>query len=489
MTVLQSDDTLIIKAGIYNQYLHITVSGTAGHPITFSSEGYAAGGNPPNDGDVVIDQSGAGGDACDIDGQSYVDLNGVICKANAQGTAHALYAGSKGDYDHLPIIEGHDINIRRVSAYDAYTNIHDNGGHAAVAQISGVETSANGGLSFGYNILLEDCIVYTPYGNGYIAIDSLSATNVTIRRCFAYTADPAIVFYETENSKMENNIAIYQAGGSPYNVSHGMQINASSHDFGQDDQILGNMTIGADSGYTFYDGATISDRTGSGQRIGKNGVIKNNFVINTNNAGILQNSGTGAVISNNTIVLKRTNIPANPPSDFYVGLYLSPWTTDPISTTVANNSIVGNNRQADYGFAMDGSALTPTRQNNNIFNTYQPYGGSANPSAGSGDSATDPAYPVSTYGLGAYLDSSLSGISGKGATILYEYQDGTLTGNHLWPWPMESRIVAELGSSGVIAPLGLSVMDTIWPNGNYSGRYSGGGDTTPPAAPSGLNVS
>ena len=34
-----------------------------------------------------------------------------------------------------------------------------------------------------------------------------------------------------------------------------------------------------------------------------------------------------------------------------------------------------------------------------------------------------------------------------GANILYEYMNGILTNQPLWPWPMEDRIMAETGMS------------------------------------------
>ncbi len=51
-----------------------------------------------------------------------------------------------------------------------------------------------------------------------------------------------------------------------------------------------------------------------------------------------------------------------------------------------------------------------------------------------------------------------------GANILYEYQDGVLTNQPLWPWPMENRIMAEKGISVTWASNG-GIWETL--NGVY----------------------
>jgi hypothetical protein len=65
----------------------------------------------------------------------------------------------------------------------------------------------------------------------------------------------------------------------------------------------------------------------------------------------------------------------------------------------------------------------------------------------------NPNFDTATYGYGAYLmrPSALKGLGENGADIgaevLYQYKDGVLTDVPLWPWPMEDRIMNELGVS------------------------------------------
>lgn len=61
-------------------------------------------------------------------------------------------------------------------------------------------------------------------------------------------------------------------------------------------------------------------------------------------------------------------------------------------------------------------------------------------------STANPNYDTAKYGDGAYLLPPPNA-SGRGAEIIYQYQDGVLTTNALWPWPMESTIYALTGIS------------------------------------------
>jgi hypothetical protein len=46
-----------------------------------------------------------------------------------------------------------------------------------------------------------------------------------------------------------------------------------------------------------------------------------------------------------------------------------------------------------------------------------------------------------------YTGSGKTTMNGEGARLTHRYIDGVLTSGPLWPWPMESRIQAELGFS------------------------------------------
>jgi hypothetical protein len=79
----------------------------------------------------------------------------------------------------------------------------------------------------------------------------------------------------------------------------------------------------------------------------------------------------------------------------------------------------------------------------------------------------------------------------SGAWIRNRYVDGVLTGDALWPWPMEDRIAAALVASGydtkgIDGVGGTSVTDTVFELGG--GTMPNFTDIVPPAAPQGLAV-
>ncbi|MFH0863736.1 MAG: hypothetical protein V1858_01415, partial [Candidatus Gottesmanbacteria bacterium] len=118
---------------------------------------------------------------------------------------------------------------------------------------------------------------------------------------------------------------------------------------------------------------------------------------------------------------------------------------------------------------------------NNIYNHTTPWYGTTQ---SANETTLNPAYNTSTYGKGAYLmvPAALKGKGENGgdigAEVLYRYVDGVLTGDKLWPWPMEERIKNETGISVTWESSG-----GLWKT--LDGVYT---DTTAPASPTGLTV-
>lgn len=117
-----------------------------------------------------------------------------------------------------------------------------------------------------------------------------------------------------------------------------------------------------------------------------------------------------------------------------------------------------------------------------------------NGTVGPTDVAADPRQDEARYGRGAYFfvpdDSPMKGAGRDGADIgaevLYRYEDGVVTDQPLWPWPMEERVQADSERF-----LGTRRSVTWEEFGGYwktlDGVY-GAGINTPPDAPTGLRV-
>jgi len=107
-----------------------------------------------------------------------------------------------------------------------------------------------------------------------------------------------------------------------------------------------------------------------------------------------------------------------------------------------------------------------THKYNSFYNVTPIYLGDA--SQGVGETTINPFYPTATYSKGAYLfvPPALKGKGENGADIgaevLYRYQDGVLTNEPLWPWPMEERICNETGISVTYENAGNGCMGGLW---------------------------
>jgi len=288
-----------------------------------------------------------------------------------------------------------------------------------------------------------------------------------------YTEEEAIgiQFYGVGNSIIENNIVIrtdrtnYRDQGianwincwQPASVSH-------------DNNILGNII------YTGLDVGIISH---SNQHPIENILIKNNALIDSGRNPFLINSGNNTIVDKNTFV--NHNICQN-------GVLLQYKQEEPVVCDAGcgsqcfkdggwslkngvwkNNNIINT---TGYGMEYDSlgcsfpNCLPPSNSYNNLYNNSK--GNYVGLSQGIGEIFINPNYDTITYGKGAYLmiPPALKGQGESGADIgaevLYRYQDGVLTNQPLWPWPMEDRICAETGYS-------------VTYESGYAGCLNGGG--------------
>ena len=284
-------------------------------------------------------------------------------------------------------IRSNNVTLRRVSGYNA-----------AVDDNSSVFTfwTQGGGL-------LEDCIAA---GTGRKAILLYQTQNVTVRRCFArydrwdgrnfcgvtWPNSETVEVYNGDGNILENIIV---TGPSPVWLI-AMQANDDSAAL-RNNQVLGSMTVGAGmaSNGTAYDygprpmpsvcGNNLRDFTWPSQRAG----------IAIWGQGTIQNNTFRDILSAGNAGLGFTND--------------KPYGPGAVGTVFDHATIYGNGA---YAPGVDGGAGAQVKL------------GSIRPT-----------------------NSRIAGTQyqGEGARLVNRYVNGTLTDVPLWPWPMESRGMAEMG--------------------------------------------
>ena len=483
IATLQPGDKLIIESSDnYTEPLVINKSGTAGHYITVQSQGYAAGGDPPADGDVTI-TTGNEASPCSIgdfpNTVSYVELDGVVCRETGavngtNGNRHALSIGGNGN---LGTYNTYNI-VRRVSAYGA----------------SG-SNSFNINLTYVDHSLLEDVAAS---GQGRINLNALSVTNTTFRRVWMNWTGPSTgggdtsglnQIYDASNDTVENCYGTSTTNGASIG---GMGVWAHYGSSGGN-QFLGNISyFPSTQNVEAYGDDAECGQTTTGT------IIKDNVSLNLYHGvgfrEVLGNSSDGTRFTNNTLVGDGAASNDQENKGIFLGNRLG-------CSQAASMAYVYSNSFVHLTNAFQGSNANNhllARDYNNLYDIYEecydpagsdPYScGSTNgeiPARGENEKILNPAYDTATYGNGAYLfpPTALKGIGQGGADIgadaIHRYVDGALTSMPLWPWPMEARIVSEIGVSPTWAANG-----GLWKT--LSGVYSS--DTVPPVAPSGLSV-
>ncbi|MCA9970998.1 MAG: hypothetical protein KC425_12320, partial [Anaerolineales bacterium] len=405
---LYPGDTLILMDGVYHQQIHPNKrNGQPGSPITIKAQ---------NDGQAVIDAQGQFipvrlGEAWPGPIGQYFVIEGIV----ARNSSDSVYE----------IMDDYNV-LRRVSGYDAYTD-----GNAHVFDITGSNT------------LLEDCIAA---GSGRKMIMSFQANNNVIRRCFSYWQSwdgrqwhdawpwgDGIQIYYGNNNIIENGISY---GPIPF---QSISIIAPSPTNGAvGNKVLGSVAMGAgmnEDGTVTYWGCTqkpepcgpqdrpqpttytnVRDFDNENQRAGFHlygqGELRDNLF---QDVIALGNAGLGFVY-----------LPD--PAGMHPGT----------SNNVVNRATLidnGLDQPCTFGWPCIGGGLNtdilrwqmnkPGLQITNSFieNIYEGW----------------PSYPNGSR--------TTSSTNGEGARMNNRYVDGALTSEPLWPWPMESRVQAELGFS------------------------------------------
>lgn len=280
--------------------------------------------------------------------------------------------------------------LRRVSGYNAYTD-----GNEHVFTITG------------NNTLLEDCVAA---GSGRKMIVIFQGSNNVVRRCFAnwqswdgrdwHDAWPwgdNIQIYNASDNIVENSIAY---GPAPvWSIS----IQANSGDaVAARNKILGSMALNA----------------------------------GMNNDGTVKNWGRNRPQPTEHTEIRDFSWPSQ-----RVGLMLL--SAGKFEDNLIQDVVSSGNAGLGLSTLLYGSSTT----NNQVVNTTIRRNGLDNPGNYGGVGVE-----VRSQELGSltFHDSYVHGSAeheGSGASIEYRYENGVLTEEPLWPWPMQKRIQDELGLS------------------------------------------
>jgi hypothetical protein len=396
---LSPGDSLILHDGLYaNSQLHVNgIRGTQAAPITIQAE---------HDGKAIIDGAGTAVHVIEVNNSSYVVINGLVAR-NAAPDKDVVNVTDQSDH----------ITIRRVTAYNAGS------GNAHVFDVTSGST----------NVLIEDC---AGWGQGRYIFLAYHSTNVTFRRTWArwttqsnFSPAPRACYgiYGSSNVTLENPICTHDIpdhSSDDYFTATWITTDGPPED---NAKILGAMF------FDNWEGIWVNGESGN------NTQVINSFFENTKRQGAFNtttphgdaimwgtNNGSGGGVDTSTFVNNEVGFSKNTSQN----------------PTLTNSVFVNN--------ILAGVAGDPTHSSLDFFGN-----GDTGTTLGKTDKQVNPGYNVAKYGTGAYLfippNSPLKkagqGGSDIGANIIYRYQDGVLTNQPLWPWPMEDRIAAETGMS------------------------------------------
>ncbi|MDA8389004.1 MAG: hypothetical protein M0Z58_10150, partial [Nitrospiraceae bacterium] len=467
MTVLHPGDTLYLEDGTYDQSLKdTTVSGSAsGGYITFKAlhDGAA---------DVVTTYP----TSPLLLNQSYIDIEGINFQNSGPYDSNPYCATDGEGYSNvqgLNIYGDNHVILRRVVANGS------SGCNSAVIALAGVSDS-----------LIEDCAAS---GEGRVVLNLNGCNNDTIRRCWLDWTGPdtgggdvdnVTQVYDSSNILMENNIGVnFTTSNIEFFNTWGHYSSISGNKF------YGNIGINTNSEVA---GGMFMDAAECGQSV--------SGTIFSDNVGILLGGGgqpaeeVNAYYGNGTVFTNNTFVSPDSTGGGGIDLLYRPSCEGQQAAVASASSNSFLNLWAGLA-GSDGSNYLLSHDYNNFYNMYGGYGPLAfaskmsPPDLNTHEIQADPGYPTSTYGYGAYLmaPSSMqgkgSGGTDIGANVIYEYVNGSLTSTPLWPWPMESRIVAAFGKSATYADDGNGHTGGIWKTLSGIPTRSGGSDASGLTAP------
>ncbi|MCP4745550.1 MAG: hypothetical protein GY874_05320 [Desulfobacteraceae bacterium] len=394
-------DTLVLESGEY-EYFEIRDRVFNGSPLTIRAK---------KDGQAVV--LGFGFVSCDN-----IVVEGLVVKKRAAviGTYYCS-----------------NITFRRVTAYG--TQMQDDNQH--IWQITASD-----------NVLMEDCAA-TGYGRYVILF--YGSENITARRCYAkwighsVHQGPRCAFsiYGSRGVTMENCI-----GHNAQPVTEGVVAYYGLF-----------VTYGAHNADRFVPrdinirGCLFFDNFHGG--VGKGGLL----------ASRAPYQGYENVTYKDSVFFDHPLLPTPGSCDLYPC-----WSSKGRGVVVAsdeesilNCTFAGNNlaiKSIYEGGRIENNIFMDNEQGMDDSNAGQAYcnfwnNGIDGATLDTTDMQKDPGFNYDKYGMGANFfipsDSPLKGAgengSDIGANVIYQYEDGELTDEPLWPWPMEDRIANDFGQS------------------------------------------
>jgi hypothetical protein len=288
---LNAGDTLNIYAGVYNEQLKITKSGTSTAGITI--QGLS--------GKIIIDMKGTSAVGLDVRG-SYITVNNLIVR-NSRETCVNL-TGSNITVRSLVV---HECGSHGIQANNASNiNILNNGVFRTV--LSNEARTASGGWGSAIkvrestNVLIQGNIVYNNYGEGI----GTRGTNVTIRANTVYDNFSVNIYTNSENALIERNLVYcnansgFERNGQPAaGISMGEEYYAGWGARLKNARILNNIVAFCKHGVR-YNGAE-SGVSGGGL---KNAIIAHNTLYGSTNSAlsiVYESAQSGSLIANNII--------------------------------------------------------------------------------------------------------------------------------------------------------------------------------------------
>lgn len=408
MIALRPGDSLYLKDGVYCQSLDVTVSGRAGKAIVFRAV---------NDGKAVVDGRWIMR-ALRIANRSHVEVDGITFRHSGGGSnAHGLdISGS----DH--------IVLKRVIADGS------SGYNSAVISLCGVKDS-----------LIEDC---AGSGPGRVVLNILDCRNITVRRCWLDWSGPSTgggdtssiaQIYDSSHVLMENNIGVNMTHTPTDDLSIWAHYKNADHN-----TFIGNVVYhtSAYSAGGFRDTAEYGSHSSYGRFEDNVSILPVAGAYHSVDADVI---GTDHHISKN-----NTYVGDGGGEGFFV--HERPNRADQVTTAAVENCSFINVGAGIYASSSGDNTVSAHKYNNFykvqacLWNKKQmvPPGLDRSEKC----NTLNPGYDA-RYGKGAYLMASAA-LKGKGeagadigASVIYRYQNGVLTGVPLWPWPMEARILAE----------------------------------------------
>lgn len=412
MPLLQAGDTLVLKDGTYKQSLSVTTSGEQGNPITIRAE---------NDGGALVD----------------------------------------GEYQRTPlrIRDRHDIEVEGISFRNSDDYVIDvySSAHVVLRRL----TAANAGdpnanyhqvqVVSSSDVLVEDVAAF---GRGRTVFLAYESDHVTFRRCFAYWQDygttPYILLnvYGSSDTTVENCVGTMapDANNNGQGVMGiGTWMNTQNVTVSSRNRFYGNVVYDLALSPAAFWSQTAKEQIDDNQ-------FRDNVALGVSDVSASQWCATYQLGGRN-ILFDHMTIAGFPTGrGFVFDEDAGNQYTDITGTSGEfKNSIFTGNKYGLYANDSDGSL----NNHHNNFHNMQSSTYLIGKSAGIGDVAVDPGFDTATYGKGGYLflpkDSLLRNLdetgSRMGAEVLYRYENGQLTNQPLWPWPMETRIQNELGVS------------------------------------------